>query len=169
MCRFPDGGISGLGSWVCAGCGCYSAAGLDRVEVAAGAGAQPGAAGTSILMTCFSTFCRRLCVMSCWALRFCLCSTRSGCRRHRLWPSSVPPGLAIGLALQGTLSNVAAGVMLILFRPIRNGDFVEVAGKMGTVKEITLNYTELGGSEQPAGDHPQCGSLGQCDHQLLQQ
>lgn len=52
-------------------------------------------------------------------------------------------GLAIGLALQGTLSNVAAGVMLIFFRPIRLGDFVEVAGKMGTVKAITLNFTEL--------------------------
>jgi small conductance mechanosensitive channel len=52
-------------------------------------------------------------------------------------------GLAIGLALQGTLSNVAAGVMLILFRPIKIGDFVEVAGKMGTVREISLNFTEL--------------------------
>ncbi|MBD3664840.1 mechanosensitive ion channel family protein [Sulfitobacter aestuariivivens] len=52
-------------------------------------------------------------------------------------------GLAIGLALQGTLSNVAAGVMLILFRPIKIGDFVEVAGEMGTVKEISLNFTEL--------------------------
>lgn len=52
-------------------------------------------------------------------------------------------GLAIGLALQGTLSNVAAGVMLILFRPIRMGDFVEVGGRMGTVKAITLNFTEL--------------------------
>lgn len=52
-------------------------------------------------------------------------------------------GLAIGLALQGTLSNVAAGVMLILFRPIKIGDFVEVAGVMGTVKAINLNFTEL--------------------------
>ncbi len=52
-------------------------------------------------------------------------------------------GLAIGLALQGTLSNVAAGVMLILFRPMKVGDFVEVAGEMGTVKDISLNYTEL--------------------------
>ncbi|MWD27135.1 mechanosensitive ion channel [Aquicoccus sp. SCR17] len=52
-------------------------------------------------------------------------------------------GLAIGLALQGTLSNVAAGVMIILFRPIKNGDFVVVAGEMGTVKNISLNYTEL--------------------------
>ncbi|MBB5723016.1 small conductance mechanosensitive channel [Loktanella ponticola] len=52
-------------------------------------------------------------------------------------------GLAIGLALQGTLSNVAAGVMIIFFRPIKLGDFVEVNGRMGTVKDITLNYTEL--------------------------
>lgn len=52
-------------------------------------------------------------------------------------------GLAIGLALQGTLSNVAAGVMIIFFRPIKNGDFVDVAGHMGTVKNINLNFTEL--------------------------
>ena len=52
-------------------------------------------------------------------------------------------GLAIGLALQGTLSNLAAGIMLILFRPFKTGDFVEVNGIMGTVTEITLNYTEI--------------------------
>lgn len=52
-------------------------------------------------------------------------------------------GLAIGLALQGTLSNVAAGVMIIFFRPIKNGDFVEINGQMGTVKDISLNFTEL--------------------------
>lgn len=52
-------------------------------------------------------------------------------------------GLAIGLALQGTLSNIAAGVMLIFFRPIKTGDFVEVNGKMGTVKNVNLNFTEL--------------------------
>lgn len=52
-------------------------------------------------------------------------------------------GLAIGLALQGTLSNVAAGVMIILFRPLKLGDFVQVDDVMGTVKDITLNYTEL--------------------------
>ena len=52
-------------------------------------------------------------------------------------------GLAVGLALQGTLSNVAAGVMIVLFRPIRLGDFVEVGGVAGTVKAITLNFIEL--------------------------
>ncbi|MBM2575814.1 mechanosensitive ion channel [Jannaschia sp. Os4] len=52
-------------------------------------------------------------------------------------------GLAIGLALQGTLSNVAAGVMMILFRPIKLGDFVTINGQSGTVKGINLNWTEL--------------------------
>lgn len=52
-------------------------------------------------------------------------------------------GLAIGLALQGTLSNVAAGVMIILFRPFKTGDFIAVNGEMGTVKDVTLNTTEI--------------------------
>lgn len=52
-------------------------------------------------------------------------------------------GLAIGLALQGTLSNVAAGVMLLIFRPFRTGDYVEAGGVAGSVKELTLFTTEL--------------------------
>lgn len=50
-------------------------------------------------------------------------------------------GLAIGLALQGTLTNVAAGVMLIVFRPIRVGHYIEASGIAGTVKSITLFVT----------------------------
>ncbi len=52
-------------------------------------------------------------------------------------------GLAVGLALQGTLSNLAAGVMLVLFRPFRVGDYVTAAGQSGTVRNVTLFYTEL--------------------------
>ena len=52
-------------------------------------------------------------------------------------------GLAIGLALQGTLSNVAAGVMLIFFRPLKVGDYVTINDESGTVKAINLNFTEL--------------------------
>jgi len=52
-------------------------------------------------------------------------------------------GLAIGLALQGTLSNVAAGVMLLLFRPFKTGDYIEGGGLAGTVKNISLFVTEL--------------------------
>lgn len=51
--------------------------------------------------------------------------------------------LAIGLALQGTLSNLAAGVMLLLFRPFKIGDSVEVAGVAGTVKGLSLFTTEI--------------------------
>lgn len=52
-------------------------------------------------------------------------------------------GLAVGLALQGTLSNVAAGVMLLIFRPFRAGHYVEVGGVAGTVKLLSLFTTEL--------------------------
>lgn len=51
--------------------------------------------------------------------------------------------LAIGLALQGTLSDLAAGFMLILFRPYKLGQFVDVAGTAGTVVDINLFVTEL--------------------------
>jgi small conductance mechanosensitive channel len=52
-------------------------------------------------------------------------------------------GLAIGLALQGTLTNVAAGVMLIIFRPVRVGQYVEASGIAGTVRSITLFVTTM--------------------------
>lgn len=52
-------------------------------------------------------------------------------------------GLAIGLALQGTLGHIASGVMLIIFRPFKIGDFVDMAGVAGTVKAIGLFTTEL--------------------------
>ena len=52
-------------------------------------------------------------------------------------------GLAIGLALQGSLSNFAAGVMLVFFRPFKVGDYVEAGGTSGTVKEIMLFNTRL--------------------------
>lgn len=52
-------------------------------------------------------------------------------------------GLAVGLALQGTLSNFAAGVMIIAFRPFKLGDFVVIGGEMGTVKDIAIFTTEL--------------------------
>ena len=51
--------------------------------------------------------------------------------------------LGVGLALQGALSNVAAGVMLLLFRPYRVGDLVEIGGRQGTVKALDLIITEV--------------------------
>ncbi|MEM7409745.1 MAG: mechanosensitive ion channel domain-containing protein [Myxococcota bacterium] len=52
-------------------------------------------------------------------------------------------GLAIGLALQGTLSNFSAGVMLLVFRPFKNGDFVEASGVKGSVAQIGIFTTVL--------------------------
>ena len=50
-------------------------------------------------------------------------------------------GLAIGFALQGSLGNFAAGVMLIVFRPFKAGDFVEAGGVMGVVEEVQVFAT----------------------------
>ena len=52
-------------------------------------------------------------------------------------------GLAIGLALQGTLSNVASGVMLLVLRPFKAGDFIDAGGLAGTVVEIGLFTSEI--------------------------
>ena len=52
-------------------------------------------------------------------------------------------GLAIGLSLQGTLSHVASGVLLLLFRPFKVGDYIEVGGHSGTVENLSLFMTEL--------------------------
>jgi small conductance mechanosensitive channel len=52
-------------------------------------------------------------------------------------------GLAVGLALQGILSNLAAGVMLLIFRPFRIGHKVQIGGNLGTVQQLSLFWTEL--------------------------
>lgn len=52
-------------------------------------------------------------------------------------------GLAIGLALQGTLQNIAAGIMLLILRPFRVGEYIETSSVVGTVREIGLFATEL--------------------------
>jgi len=52
-------------------------------------------------------------------------------------------GLAVGLALQGSLQNFASGVMLIVFRPFKSGDFVEAGGVSGTVEKISIFSTQM--------------------------
>jgi small conductance mechanosensitive channel len=52
-------------------------------------------------------------------------------------------GLAIGLALQGSLGNFAGGVLIMIFKPIKIGDFIEAQGQSGTVKEIDIFITKL--------------------------
>lgn len=52
-------------------------------------------------------------------------------------------GLAIGLALQGSLSNFAAGVLMVIFRPFKIGDYVEAGGKAGIVEDIQIFATQM--------------------------
>ena len=52
-------------------------------------------------------------------------------------------GLAVGLALQGSLSNFAAGVLIIIFRPFKVGDYIEAGGEAGIVEEIKIFSTQL--------------------------
>ena len=52
-------------------------------------------------------------------------------------------GLAVGLALQGSLSNFASGVLIIILRPFKSGDYIEAGGKAGSVRKIEIFSTEL--------------------------
>lgn len=52
-------------------------------------------------------------------------------------------GVAIGLALQGSLSNFAGGLMILIFKPFKVGDYVEVCGESGTVSAISVVYTVI--------------------------
>jgi small conductance mechanosensitive channel len=71
-------------------------------------------------------------------------------------------GLAIGLALQGTLSNLAAGVMLLIFRPFRIGHKVQIgANAVGTVKDLSLFWTELVTDDRVQLIVPNAGVWGQ--------
>jgi small conductance mechanosensitive channel len=56
-------------------------------------------------------------------------------------------GLAVGLALQGSLSNFAAGVLMVIFKPFKVGDFVEIGGATGTVREIQIFNTIICGPD----------------------
>ena len=73
--------------------------------------------------------------------------------------------LAVGLALQGTLSNLAAGVMLLVFRPFRIGQKVQIGGSsVGIVKELSLFWTELVTDDKVQVIVPNSGVWGQPLH-----
>jgi len=69
-------------------------------------------------------------------------------------------GLAVGLALQGSLANFASGVLLILFRPLKIGDFVEAGGCTGSVKEISIFSTILTTGDNKTVIIPNSGIMG---------
>jgi small conductance mechanosensitive channel len=68
-------------------------------------------------------------------------------------------GLAIGLALQGTLQNIAAGIMLLVLRPFRVGEYIDADGVSGTIEEIGLFATELKNTRRPVPDGAELAAL----------
>ncbi len=81
-----------------------------------------------------------------WGLKiilFILIITQLGVKSSSLVAAVGAAGLAIGLALQGSLANFAGGVLILLFRPFRVGDYIVAQGADGTVKEISIFNTKL--------------------------
>lgn len=81
-----------------------------------------------------------------WALRILLLITviaKLGIETSSFVAVLGAAGLAIGLALQGSLSNFAGGILIILFKPFKIEDVIEVQGEIGTVKEIKIFNTKL--------------------------
>jgi small conductance mechanosensitive channel len=76
-------------------------------------------------------------------LLFVLVITQLGVKSSSLVAIVGAAGLAVGLALQGSLANFAGGVLILLFKPFRVGDFISAQGVEGNVKEITIFTTKL--------------------------
>jgi small conductance mechanosensitive channel len=74
---------------------------------------------------------------------FVLVITQLGVQSSSLVAVVGAAGLAVGLALQGSLSNFAGGVLILVFKPFKVGDFIEAQGVSGTVKEITIFTTTI--------------------------
>ncbi|WP_339846894.1 mechanosensitive ion channel domain-containing protein [uncultured Dokdonia sp.] len=81
-----------------------------------------------------------------WTLKivlFVLVITQVGVQTTSLVAIIGAAGLAIGLALQGSLANFAGGVLILILRPFKVGDFIKAQGQEGTVKEISIFQTKL--------------------------
>lgn len=81
-----------------------------------------------------------------WTLKiilFVIVITQIGVKTTSLVAIIGAAGLAIGLALQGSLANFAGGVLILLLRPFKVGDFIKAQGQEGTVKEISIFQTKL--------------------------
>ncbi len=74
---------------------------------------------------------------------FILVITQLGVQSSSLIAIVASAGLAVGLALQGSLANFAGGVLILLFKPFKIGDFISAQGVDGTVKEITIFTTKI--------------------------
>ena len=76
-------------------------------------------------------------------LLFVLVITQLGVKTSSLVAILASAGIAIGLALQGSLSNFAGGILIFIFKPFKVGDFITAQGVDGTVKEISIFTTKL--------------------------
>jgi small conductance mechanosensitive channel len=76
-------------------------------------------------------------------------------------------GLAIGLASQGLLANFAAGILIIIARSFKLGDFISAAGVQGTVQEIQIFTTVVHTADNLRHIIPNCPTYGRCDYELL--
>lgn len=89
------------------------------------------------------TFLYSLIRISLKILLFVLVVTQLGVKTSSLVAILASAGIAIGLALQGSLSNFAGGVLIFVFKPFKVGDFISAQGVDGTVKEISIFTTKL--------------------------
>ncbi len=99
-------------------------------------------AGTKV-DTAIVNFVQALCYIALLAFVIIAALSRLGIQTTSFIVVIGAAGLAIGLALQGSLANFAAGVLLLMFKPFKVGDFIEAAGQKGTVKQIQIFNTIL--------------------------
>jgi small conductance mechanosensitive channel len=90
-----------------------------------------------------ASFFRKLCFFLILAFVIIAAIDKIGIQTTSLVAVIGAAGLAIGFALQGSLSNFAAGVMILIFKPFKVGDFVEVAGTLGGVEDVGIFNTIL--------------------------
>jgi len=89
------------------------------------------------------TFARSAMKMGLFALLFVSIIGILGVETSSIVAAVASCGVAVGLALQGALGNLAGGIMLLIFKPFKLGDYVDAAGVSGTVTELTLFYTVI--------------------------
>ena len=90
-----------------------------------------------------ASFVKSLVSITLWVLLIIITVGALGINTTSLAALLAAGGMAIGMALSGTVQNFAGGIMLLVFKPIRAGDFIEAQGFTGTVSEINITSTKL--------------------------
>lgn len=90
-----------------------------------------------------ASFVDSLVSISMWVILVVITVSTLGINTTSLAALLAAGGMAIGMAMSGTVQNFAGGLMLLIFKPFKVGDFIEAQGFMGTVKEVTIVNTKL--------------------------